>query len=211
MRDELRLHAAHGAAQHDHRVERMQAGAGEAAAGGFGFERAPAARHAVRVLVAVVPLDMQELAQIARVDDALQRLHRGPEAPVVADGENDARAPARIQHRLAVRDGQRQWLLAEHVLAGLRGGDRLLAVQRVRRGEHHRLNGGVAQQIGEVRAFGWVGSGREADALALARHRFHQAAAPAPQPDHRGVHHARFIPARCRPAGCRATTSRSPA
>src|SRR5437870_518409 len=46
-----RAHALHGPAQSDERVEHMQAGAREPAAGRFFLERAPAAGDLVRVLV----------------------------------------------------------------------------------------------------------------------------------------------------------------
>src|SRR5258708_20234376 len=68
LAQELRPHAAHGSAEADHRVERVQAGAGEAAAGRLTLERAPAAGHAVRVLVAVVALDVQHAADAPIAD-----------------------------------------------------------------------------------------------------------------------------------------------
>ena len=82
---QLRVHAAHGSAHADHRIERVQPRAGEAAAGRLALERAPAAGHAVRVLVAVVALDVQHAAEAPVADEPSQRDHRRPEAPVLPD------------------------------------------------------------------------------------------------------------------------------
>src|SRR5256886_3406713 len=77
---QLRVHALHGAAQSDERVEHMQAGALEPAAGRFFLERAPAAGDLVRVLVAVVALDVQQPAELLFGENAFQRAHSRPEA-----------------------------------------------------------------------------------------------------------------------------------
>src|SRR6266850_2371682 len=107
----------------------MQAGARESTAGRFFLQRAPAAGDLVRVLVAVVALDVQQLAEPPFGEDALQRAHGRPEAPVVPDGQYHAGALACLDHRARVGCAQRERLLAEDVLAGLRRGDSLAAVQ----------------------------------------------------------------------------------
>src|SRR5438105_1079579 len=95
---ELRCHAAHRSAHADHRIERVQARAGEAAAGRLALERAPATGHAVRVLVAVVALDVEHAAEPPVVHHLPQRPHRRPEAPVLPDHELDASLVAGLDH-----------------------------------------------------------------------------------------------------------------
>ena len=70
-----------------------------------------------------------------------QRRHLGMEAPVVAEPERDAGLLRRRHGGFGVGLRQREGFLAEHVLAGLRRGDRLRRMQRVRRREHHRIDG----------------------------------------------------------------------
>ena len=60
---------------------------------------------------------------------AVEREHLGEDvvgvaAPLVARLERDARLLRDLRHRLALGDGERHRLLAEHVLAGLHRGDR---------------------------------------------------------------------------------------
>ena len=79
--------------------------------------------------------DLHELhvADLAAVDDALGVDEARHEAVVEIDPELDAGLVARVDHALRVRDARRHRLVAEHVLARARGGDRLLGVLRVRR------------------------------------------------------------------------------
>ena len=122
------MHALHGPAQSDERVEHMQAGAREPAAGRFFLERAPAAGDLVRVLVAVVALDVQQPAEPLFGENALQRPHGRPEAPVMPDRQHHAGALAGPDHRARVGCAQRERLFAEDMLAGSRRGDGLGAV-----------------------------------------------------------------------------------
>ena len=126
---EPRMHAPHRSAQSDERIEDMQAGARESTAGRFFLERAPAAGDLVRVLVAVVALDVQQPAEPPFGEHGLQRAHGRPEAPVMPDCQHHAGALAGPDHRARVGCAQRERLLAEDVLAGLRRGDGLAAVQ----------------------------------------------------------------------------------
>ncbi len=130
----------------------------------------------------------------AGVHHLLQRPHRRPEAPVLPDRELYPRPVAGVDDGARVGDRERERLLAEDVLPGLRGGERLLAMQRVRRGEHHRLDRAVAQRIVEMAAFERIDRSSETDALAL-RGRRHQALAPAAQADDRRLDHSGSMPA----------------
>ena len=93
--------------------------------------------------------------------------------------------------------GQRERLLAEHVLAGRRCGDHLRAVHRMRRGENHGVNGLIGEDravirlelkavlLGKrlgVRRHGACRAGNEADDVA-AFGRFNDRLAPPAKPD----------------------------
>ncbi len=147
--------------------------------------------------------DVEDVAELAARDDLAQGSERRPEAAVVADREHDAGRAAGLDHaqRVAQLEGER--LLAEHLLAGLGARHDLLAVQRVRRRQHDRLDRRIAQHVGQ--AFGRreavrggvvadlvdaaVDPAHEAQPRALALHRLDEALAPAAEPDDRGVDH----------------------
>src|SRR5262249_41078595 len=140
------------------------------------------------------------------------------ESPVVADRERRLALRARRDRagRLLVRQAER--LLDEDVLAGLRGGDDLLAVPRMRSGK----NDGVDVAAEEVlvapekrdavllaEVFGACGGASrardETDALA-AFDRPYEVLPPVADPDDPRAQHARMIQARA--AGCGPTPVR---
>src|SRR4051812_47669480 len=97
----------------------MQAGAGEAAAGGFLWIVAPAAAdHARRMLVGEMRLNMEHVADFTALDHALQLAHRGIAALVVAAAEHNAGLAARGDRAGGILPGQRQRLLAPDRLFG---------------------------------------------------------------------------------------------
>ncbi len=188
----------------------------------------PAAGNLVRVFVAEVALEVQDLPELAAVDRAPKCLHRGPQAPVVPDAEHHSGAGARGYHDLRVRFGQRERLFAEDVLARERARDDLLAMQRMRRDEDERLHGGIGERFGEIgRGLEAVPRGKiahdighrvhaahETDSPAFALHRFEKTFSPSSEAHNGGVDHARpnasmnadgapdGVSARLTPAGC---------
>ena len=76
----------------------MQPGAGQPAAGRFLRRQSPAAGDLLGVFVAVVPFDMKDRTELAARERFAQRAYRWPEAPVMADGEDDAGRTAGTEH-----------------------------------------------------------------------------------------------------------------
>ena len=72
------------------------------------------------------------------------------EAAVVAEAERDAGLRGRRDGRVGVGLRQREGLLAEDVLPGLRRRDHLLGVLRVRRRQDDRVDVRVREQCVEV-------------------------------------------------------------
>ena len=175
----------------------MQPGAGHAAARRFARIVAPAAFDAGGMLVAEMTFDVQHLADRAAGDDALELAHGGKAALVVAEPEHDFGLGHRGDGPLGFRARQRQRLLAPHRLARRRHRADLRDVQRMRRRQEHRLHARIGDRIGKFRAqlktvgFGEIGNelglfahaANEAQALALALHRFDDGFAPAPEAD----------------------------
>jgi hypothetical protein len=139
---------------------------------------------------------MQHAAKLAAGDDSLQLLHCGPEAPVVADGEAHASVPAGRGHGARVCGLERERLFAKDVLSRLGRGDDLLAVQRMRRCEHHGLDRRICERVRELGAARDVDLAHETDAAALLD-RFLQRAPPAAKAHDGGVDHSGWMPA-CR-------------
>ena len=71
-------------------------------------------------------------------------------ALLAAHLKNAAVAAGRLGNRLGLADGQRKWLLAVDVLAGLHGLDRLNGVPVGRGGDHDRVDVGAGEQLAEV-------------------------------------------------------------
>ena len=119
-------------------------------------------------------------------------------------------ARRRLLHRgdgaqhVGARHGQR--LLAEHVLARLRGGDDLVGVLRVRRAQHHALHLRVRQHLLEARREGQLALAREGFRPAGSRPRrarraacrcsrqVHDDAAPPTEADDGDVQHLLALP-----------------
>src|SRR6266852_3407295 len=222
------MHAPHRPRQADECVEDVQARPGHSAARGFLGREPPAAGNLVRVFVAEVAFEVQDLPELAAVNRAPKCLHRGPQAPVVPDAEHHAGAGARGYHDLRVRFGQRERCFAEDVLARERARDDLLAMQRMRRDEDERLHGGIAERFREIgrgleavtrgetaRDIGnRVHAAHEADSPALALYRFEKTFPPTAEAHDGGVDQARRntsmsadsaldgMSARLTPAGC---------
>src|SRR2546430_5781588 len=116
----------------------MQAGTRHTSAWGFRRISAPTAEHRVRILVAVVGLDVQKLADCSRLHRALERLHRRPPSAVMSHSKHDVRTPAGIDHPGSVGRLERKWLFAEYRLAGARCGDDLIEVQGMWRCQNDR-------------------------------------------------------------------------
>src|SRR6266446_6576864 len=206
----------------------MKARSGHAAARGFLGREPPAAGNLVRVFVAEVALEVQDLPELAPLDGAPECLHRRPPAPVVPGSEHHAGSRARVYHDLRVGSCQRERLFAEDRLARARARDDLLAVQRMRRDEDERLHGGIGERFGEIgrgleavprgkiaRDIGrCVHAAHEADSPALALYRFEETPPPPAEAHDGGVDHARpnaslnadgapdGMSARLTPAGC---------
>ena len=111
--------------------------AGDAAAGGLGIE-APEAGAALREIGADRPVleeiraVMEDLAELAGVDDLLGERHRRDAAVIVPDGIRHAGLLDLADHLLALRAVEGERLFAEDHLAGARGGDGDLGVRIIR-------------------------------------------------------------------------------
>ena len=112
------------------------------------------AAEAVGAGAAEIAFDMQQLAEPAVGEHAGDLLQRGLEAPVVADGERHLVLGAGLHRSRRLRGRQAQRLLGEDMLARARGGDDLLRMHGVRRGQHHRIDRRVGQHGLEARLHG---------------------------------------------------------
>ncbi len=90
-------------------------------------------------------LGEDDVADLALAHEAARFLMHGLVALVEDDAEHDAVPPAGFDRLLAIRDRDRQRLLDQHMLAGGRGGDRVLGMQPVRRRIVEGVDGGIAQ------------------------------------------------------------------
>src|SRR5260370_32139195 len=117
---ELSINPANRPQHADEGVQHMKSGAGQSGAGRFRWRQPPAGDDILRIFIAVMALDVKDRAQFAARNDAAQRAHRWPEAPVMADGKSDARFAASVEHQSRIGSAQRDWLLAEHLFS--RGG-----------------------------------------------------------------------------------------
>src|SRR3954453_2155278 len=120
----------------------------------------------------------------------------------MSDTERDACLAARRYRGLSIFDSERERLLTEHMLTYGGGGLDLLAVLRVRRRQHHRIDRSVGEHVLVRRANAEMHLVREiAHRVGLERHatgethqlavalRTPQLLAPPAKPDHRGVQH----------------------
>ena len=116
-------------------------------------------------------IDGEDLAQLAAADRAGDRLDSGGAAVRQVDRQQPAGAPRGLDDaaRLAFVAAER--LLAEHRDPAIEGGDRLLRVQRARRGDHQaiepvieqgfqrRQHGGTWREVGRLRGAFRIGVG----------------------------------------------------
>ena len=151
-----------------------------------------------------MPLDMQDLADRAQLDDALELAHGGKAALVVAGAERHAGRLHRLNRALRLGAGQRQRLLAPDRLAGRGHFPDLLDVQGMRRRQQDRLHLWIGDRIVKLarqpetvarRQFArrlrfFADAMHDAQALALALDRIENGLAPAPQTDHGYLNHA---------------------
>ena len=103
--------------------------------------------HVAELVVAEVALDVEDGAELAGVDHPLDLLPALLEAALVAYSEDDAGLAAGGEHPAHAGGFQGERLLAEDLLACGGGGDHLLLVQPVRRGEDHRVDLRVGQRL----------------------------------------------------------------
>ena len=68
----------------------------------------------------------------------------------MSDRQYHAGRAAGIEHGLGVGAAERQRLLAKDLLSRSRGGDHLRAVQRMRRCQQDRVDGGVGEDVAEA-------------------------------------------------------------
>ena len=94
----------------------------------------------------IVASKCRSVPSVPGLDLLAQFGHLRMEAPVVAEAERDPGLCGGGDRRFGIGLVQGEGLLAEDVLADLRGGDRLRRVQRVRRRQHHRIDVRVRQQ-----------------------------------------------------------------
>ena len=98
---------------------------------------APVGRgHLAEIAVADIGVHVQDAAERALLDQPAHLLHGRLEAALVADAEHAAGLGAGFQDAFRARGGQRQRLLAKHLLTGGETRDRHFLMQQVRR--HHR-------------------------------------------------------------------------
>ena len=193
------------AAQVDHAVDGVHAHGGETAAGGLVAVRAPMRGLEGQCIgEGHCRLDMQDGAEVARPHALAQLGHLRMEAAVIAEPQGDTGLADGCDRVFRVFPRQCERLFAEHVLVGFRRGDHLRGVQRMRGGEHHRVDLAVGQQgvvarrepqalgLGEgldLRRHGAGRAGDETDLVARFR-QLHQRLAPPAEPDNRCFEHA---------------------
>ena len=148
-----RVHARRLAEPPAHGVEVVEHQVQDDAAALRGVE-VPLARRSDREVAAHEGRD-RRAAERAVVEQLLRALVLLEVAHDVSDRERHAGLVARAHHRLAVRERPRERLLAEHVLARLRGGDRVLRVKVRRRRDDDQVDvvgGADLLRAGEARA-----------------------------------------------------------
>ena len=103
-----------------------------AGAGLVGIEAPRVERRVVAPVLQVAAAEVADLPQLARVDHLAREPHRRDEAVVERAQVLDAGRGDRLPDLVALVGVAAERLLADDVLARLRGGDRRLGVQRVR-------------------------------------------------------------------------------
>ena len=156
-------------------VDHVRGEVAERAAAGLGGIEAPhaLARGVGAPRLPVGAAEVVHLAELARLEDLARAPHGRHEAVVERAHVHDPGLGHRGEHLARLGGVERQRLLAEHVLAGPRGGDRGLGVQVVREQVLEHLHLGVRHHLlpvrhvaGEAEALGELGALR----LVAARH-----------------------------------------
>jgi hypothetical protein len=182
----------------------MHAASGESAGGAFIAQPPPVTGGvAVHARAAEVAFEMQQLAQAAILQHALDLVQRRLEAPVVTDRERHLVLQTRAHGGTGALHGEREGLLGKYVLAGARRGDDLPCVLRVGCREQHgvdlRIREHAFERAVEGKAF-LRGIGRgflrragdardDADLLALAVHGSDEVASPVAESGDRCSYH----------------------
>ena len=219
----LRGDGVDGTGEIEHRVHDVYAATGHTAGGRLVGVVAPVfAREAVDARAAEIAFEVQELPQPPVGQHRLHLAQRRLEAPVVADGERHLASGARRDRSPGLLERQAERLLDEHVLAGLRRGDDLLAVPRVRGGQYDGVDV-VFQQffvasekrnaVPPAEFFSPGGrarrAGDEANGVA-ALHRAHEVLPPVADADDRRAKHACMIPSLAEAGGRRSHSAAQP-
>ena len=101
----------------------------------------------VAPVLQVAAAEMPDLAQLARVDQLARQAHGGHEAVVEAAEVLDARRLDALPDLVALGGVAAERLLAEDVLARLRGRDRRLGMERVRAAVVEEADRGVGDDV----------------------------------------------------------------
>ena len=95
----------------------------------------------------VIGLGQRDLAELALLLQLPRVLGQRIQTPMIAHGALHPRLPNRRDHPAAVVQGDGHGLFQVHVFRRLRGGDGLLGVQLVGRGDDHRVHVGLPEQF----------------------------------------------------------------
>ena len=153
--------------------------------------------------MAEIGLDLQDPTESAGIDIGEKLGHRRLEAALVAHAEHEPRVPAQADQALGIGFRQGQRLLAEHVFAGGRAEADLLVVEGMRRRQDDGVDGGVAEDLGEIGRQGQAALRREGSCgacvgidrtgdphhVAAALDHIDHLAAPPPEADHGEIDH----------------------
>ena len=90
--------------------------------------------------------DVQNGAKLAGADHVAQLVHLRMEAAIVAEPERDAGLAHGRDGIFRLLLGERERLLAEHVLAGACRGNHLRSMHGMRRGQNHRIDVRIGEQ-----------------------------------------------------------------
>ena len=135
------------AAQVDHGVDRVHAHRRQSAGRGLFAVGAPGlGLQKQRIGEGHGGFGMHDDAEPAGLHALAQLHHFRMEAAVIAEPERDPGLLHRRDRILRFLLGQRERLFAIDMLALLRGGDHLRGVQRMRRGQHHRVDLRIGEQ-----------------------------------------------------------------